>query len=75
MRVYWGIVRWAMTKLNVDEWLKETIMAICEFSNSTGRVNNTFGNKFNVKVGIHQGSVLSPLLLIMVLEALSRVLK
>ena len=27
---------------------------------------------FNVKVGVHQGSVLSPLLFIIVLEALSR---
>ena len=29
------------------------------------------GNKFGVKVGVHQGSVLSPLLCIIVLKALS----
>ena len=33
--------------------------------------NNTVGNKFNVKVGVHQGSVIKPLLFIMVLEALA----
>ena len=47
-------------------------MAMYELSNSTVRVNNTVGSKFNVKVGVHQGSVLSPLLFIMVLEALLR---
>ena len=59
-RVPRGVVRWAMRKLNVDEWLTETIMATYDFSNSGVRVNNTVGNKFNVKVGVHQGSVLSP---------------
>ena len=58
-RVPRGVVRWAMRKRNVDEWLTETIMATYDFSNSAVRVNNTIGNKFNVKVGVHQGSVLS----------------
>ena len=68
-RVPKGVVRWAMRKLNVDESLTETIMVMYEFSNSAVRVNNTIGDNFNVKVGVQQGSVLSPLLLIMVLEA------
>ena len=36
------------------------------------RINSTFSDDFLVKVGLHQGSVLSPLLFIIVLEALSR---
>ena len=36
------------------------------------RVNGTYSDPFEVKVGVHQGSVLSPLLFIIVLEALSR---
>ena len=64
-----------MRKINVDEWLIETILAMYEFRNSGVTVNNTFCNKFNIKVGIHWGSVLSPLLFIMVLEALSREFK
>ena len=36
------------------------------------RVNNTYSDEFGVKVGVHQGSVLSPLLFVIVLEALSR---
>ena len=35
-------------------------------------VGEGFSKKFEVKVGVHQGSVLSPLLFIIVLEALSR---
>ena len=36
------------------------------------RVGEGYSEEFEVKVGIHQGSVLSPLLFIIVLEALSR---
>ena len=36
------------------------------------RVGEGFSQEFEVKVGVHQGSVLSPLLFIIVLEALSR---
>ena len=61
-----------MRKLGVDEWLIETVMVTYKDSNSAVRVNNTVGEKFNVEVGMHQGSVLSPLLFILVLEALSR---
>ena len=36
------------------------------------RVNDSYSESIDVKVGVHQGSVLSPLLFIIVLEALSR---
>ena len=39
---------------------------------SRTRVNSSFSEEFEVKVGVDQGSVLSPLLFIIVLEALSR---
>ena len=36
------------------------------------RVGEGYSEEFEVKLGVHQGSVLSPLLFIIVLEALSR---
>ena len=39
---------------------------------SHGRVNGTFSDDFLAQVGLHQTSVLHPLLRIIVLEALSR---
>ena len=39
------------------------------------RVNNSFSDEFGVKGGVHQGSVLSPLLFLIVLEALSLVFR
>ena len=36
------------------------------------RVNGQYSEEFGVGVGMHQGSVLSPLLFVLVLEALSR---
>lgn len=66
------VVRWPMRQLNVNKWLTETIVALFEFSKSAVRANNTVVNKFTFKVGVHQESELSPLLIIMTLEVLPR---
>ena len=48
------------------------IQVMYQNARSQVRVNNLFSDVFDVQVGVHQGSVLSPLLFIIVLEALSR---
>ena len=61
-----------MRKLGVNEWLIRAAMTMYRNRNSVIRVKNTVRYKFDVQVGVHQGSVLNPLLFVFVLEALSR---
>ena len=51
------------------------IKAMLEDASTKLRMNGRESRAFNVKIGVHQGSVLSPLLFIIVLEALSREFK
>ena len=60
-----------MQKLSIEEWKIRFVQAIHANAASSVRMNNTCSEKFVVKVGIHQGSVLSPLLFVTVMEALS----
>ena len=48
------------------------VQAMCNGAKSKVRVNGSYSDEFEVKVGVHQGSVLSPLLFNIALEALSR---
>ena len=71
-RVPRKVIWWAKRKLGVEEWLVKLVQAMYSNARSQVRVNGTYSDPFEVKVGVHQGSVLSPLLFIIVLEALSR---
>ena len=54
------------------EWIVRLVQGMYANARSRVRVGEGFSKEFEVKVGVHQGSVLSPLLFIIVLEALSR---
>ena len=61
----------ALRKLGVDEWIVRLVQGMFSNAKSCVRVGEGYSEEFEVKVGVLQGSVLSPLLFIIVLEALS----
>ena len=71
-RVPREVVWWSLRYLGVDEWIVSVMKAMYENASTKMRINGRESMAFNVRVGVHQGSVLSPLLFIIVLEALSR---
>ena len=71
-RVPRDVIWWAMRKLGIDEWLVRLVQSMYKDVRSRVRVGDGYSEEFGVGVGVHQGSVLSPLLFIIVLEALSR---
>ncbi len=70
-RVPRKVIWWAMRKLHVDEWVIRLVQGMYANARSRVRVGDGLSEEFQVRVGVHQGSVLSPLLFIIVLEALS----
>ena len=71
-RVPRKVLWWTMRKVGVEEWIVRLVQAMYNNARSRVRVGSEYSEEFEVGVGVHQGSVLSPLLFIIVLEALSR---
>ena len=65
-------ILWALCKLSIDEQLVWLIQNLYENTRSQVCVGCNQSEEFSVEVGVHQGSCLSPLLFITVLEALSQ---
>jgi len=59
-----------MRKLGVEEWLVSAVVSM--YTGAKTVVRTVYGSGFEVKVGMHQGSALSPLLFVTVMEAISR---
>ena len=80
-RVPRKVIRWVLRKLGVllrklgvEEWIVRLVQGMYADAWSRVHVGKGYSEEFEVKVGVQQGSVLSPLLFIIVLEALSQVL-
>jgi len=71
-RVLREVIRWAMRKLGVEEWLVSAVMSMYTGAKTVLRTLYGNSNGSEVKVIMHQGSALSPLLFVIVMEALSR---
>ena len=71
-RVPREVISWAMRKLGVEEWLVSAVMSM--YSSAKTVVRTVYGNRksFEVNVGMHQGAASSPLLFVIVMEAISR---
>ena len=67
-KIFW----WALRKLGVDEWIVRLVQGMYFNARSCVHVGEEYSEEFEVTVGVHQGSVLSPLFFNIVLEALSR---
>jgi len=70
-RVPRKVISWAMCKLGVQEWLVSAVMSMYTGAKIVVRTVNGNSKSFEVKVGMHQGSALSPLLFVIVMEAIS----
>ena len=66
------VIRWALHKLGVEEWLASAVMSMYTGAKSVVRTVHGDSSCFEVKVGMHQGSALSPLLFVIVMEAICR---
>ena len=66
------VTRWAMRKLGVAEWMVSAVMALYEGVRTVVRTEDGESKGFEVKVGLHLGSVLSPLLFLIVMEVITK---
>ena len=70
-RVPREVVSWALRKMGVDEWLICTVMSLYTETCTVVRTDAVLNESFEVKVGLHQRSVLSPLLFDAVMDVVS----
>ena len=70
-RVPRDVVRWALRKLGVDKCLIRIVMALYTEACTIDRTDARLSESFKVTVGLHQGSVLSPLLFAAVINVVS----
>jgi hypothetical protein len=69
-RVPREVIWWSKHRLGIDEWLVRLVQSM--YCNVKSRVRVGNDDEFPVGIGVHQGSVLSSLLFIIVLEELSK---
>ena len=63
---------WALRKVGIPEWIVHVVQIMYQNARSLVRINNSYSDVLKVQVGVYQGSVLSPLLFIVILEGFSR---
>ena len=69
------VVEWAMRKKGISEALVRAVMSLYKGARRKMKVGTHFSDEFEVNVGVHQGSVLSPLLFAIVIGVLAKEMK
>ena len=67
-RVQRKVMGWAMRKKGLSEVMVRAVMSLYDGAKTRVRVGSAYSQKFEVYVGVHQGSVLSPLLFPIVVD-------
>jgi len=70
-RVPREVLWWALRHVGVEEWMVNVIKSLYEGVTTAVRRNGEESESFEVKVGVHQGSVLSPILFNIVMQAIA----
>ena len=65
-------MRWALREAGVDEWLVDTVMCTYKNARTVVQTDDGLTEEFEVGVGLHQGSALSPVLFIIVMDMVCR---
>ena len=72
-RVPRKLIEWALRRKGVPERLVAAIMAMYNQVETVVQMEGETSDSFMVKVGVHQGSILSPLLFNIVLDEIAKV--
>ena len=70
-RVPRKVMEWAMRKKGLSEVRVRAVMSLYDGAKTRVRVGSAYSEEFKVKVGAHQGSVLSPLLFAIVVDVIT----
>ena len=70
-RVPRKVMEWAMRKKGLSEVIVRAVMGLYNGVKTRVRVGSSYSEEFEVKVGVHQASVLSPLLFAIVVDVIS----
>ena len=70
-RVPRKVMEWAMRKRGLPEQMVRAVMSLYKGAKTRVRVGSGMSEEFGVKVGVHQGSVLSPLVFSIVVDVVT----
>ena len=65
------VLEWALRKEEIPEVLVRSMMSLYEGAKTRVRVDSELSEEFEVKMGMHQGSVLSPFLFAVVVDVVT----